>query len=43
MFRLFPFRFGKQNRVPSFEQQYGPDPRSLGLGTGLMERATAAS
>jgi Di-haem oxidoreductase, putative peroxidase len=24
MFRLFPFRFGKQNRVPSFEQQYGP-------------------
>ena len=24
MFRLFPFRFGKQNKVPSFEQQYGP-------------------
>jgi hypothetical protein len=24
MFRLFPFRFGKQNMVPSFEQQYGP-------------------
>jgi len=24
MFRLFPFRFGKQNVVPSFEQQYGP-------------------
>src|SRR5262249_53237529 len=24
MFRLVPFRFGKQNVVPSFEQQYGP-------------------
>jgi len=24
MFRLVPFRFGKQNKVPSFEQQYGP-------------------
>jgi CxxC motif-containing protein (DUF1111 family) len=24
MFRLFPFRFGKQNKVPLFEQQYGP-------------------
>ena len=24
MFRLFPFRFGKQNVVPSFEQQFGP-------------------
>jgi hypothetical protein len=24
MFRLFPRRFGKQNTVPSFEQQYGP-------------------
>ena len=24
MFRLVPFRFGKQNVVPSFEQQFGP-------------------
>jgi len=24
MFRLVPFRFGKQNVVPSFEEQYGP-------------------
>jgi hypothetical protein len=24
MFRLFPYRFGKQNTVPSFEQQFGP-------------------
>ena len=24
MFRLFPFRFGKQNVVPLFEQQFGP-------------------
>ena len=24
MFRLVPHRFGKQNSVPSFEQQYGP-------------------
>src|SRR6266568_2458563 len=24
MFRLFPFRFSKQNVVPSFEQQFGP-------------------
>jgi CxxC motif-containing protein (DUF1111 family) len=24
MFRLFPFRFGKQNVVPSFQLQYGP-------------------
>ena len=23
MFRLFPFRFGKKNVLPSFEQQYG--------------------
>ena len=24
MFRLFPFRFGKRNVVPSFQLQYGP-------------------
>lgn len=24
MYRLVPYRFGKQNKVPSFEQQYGP-------------------
>src|SRR5215472_2229474 len=24
MFRLVPFRFGRRNVVPSFEQQYGP-------------------
>jgi hypothetical protein len=24
MFRLVPFRFGKQNVVPAFEEQYGP-------------------
>ena len=24
MFRLVPFRFGKQNVVPSFEKQFGP-------------------
>ena len=24
MFRLVPLRFGKQNSIPSFEQQYGP-------------------
>ena len=45
MFRLFPFRFGKRNVVPSFQLQFGPEahwsaqvPGARSLSPGVSAR-----